>query len=94
MGPELYISPRGDDDLLVVIAGDVDDTTRLEDVLEREPRRRLLVDASGVTFAGSNFLAWLIRARDEAGLVLQHPSAAVSGLLTITGMTEGFLEPS
>jgi anti-anti-sigma regulatory factor len=92
MGPELYISPRGADDLLV-IAGDVDDTTRLEEVLERRPVRRLIVDASGVTFAGSSFLAWLIRARDEAGLVLRDVSPAVDGLLTITGMTEGFLEP-
>ena len=89
MDPELYVTPRGDE-LLVVIAGDVDDIARLDAVLERQPLPALRIDASGVTFAGSRFLAWLVRARDEAGLRFDDVSPAVRDLLNVTGMTGEF----
>ena len=74
--------------LLIALTGEIDIATELA---APPPGRRLIVDMSGVTFAGSAFLTWLVAAkRGAAGMVVRRPSAAVLHLLKVSGLLDEF----
>jgi anti-anti-sigma factor len=79
----------------ITVSGEVDLATDLEELDGDLVGRRVVIDVSGVTFAGSTFLAWLIRTKEQAGgLTLVHPSDAVRHLLKLAGLVDEFtVEP-
>lgn len=72
---------------------DMDSITRLTAALEAASRTypKVILDASGVTFADSTFLNLLIHAHRAATLRVVAPSPQVRRLCEITGV-DGFLE--
>ncbi len=74
--------------LHVTIVGEVDGELSGVEGLVDGAGQRVVINAAGITFAGSRFLTWLMRTERSAGqLILRHPSVQVLKLLEHAGLT-------
>jgi anti-anti-sigma factor len=95
MDPTTRITTEENDTTLrVCIAGEIDIASALDQVEVRDHHEQVIVDTSAVTFAGSQFLSWLLVVKQRAALVLTAPSEAVIRLVDLAGLRDEFtIEP-